>query len=241
MHPTRRRRSLRRSPRGCPSSHASPGSHACTPHRAVPMGTVCPEPGSTILPSTCGSTVPTVLTRRSRSSSRPRDERHGCGLGHAVPDADLVGVHLVDDALHDLDGAWRARHDPGPQRGRVELLEPRVLEHRDEHRRDAVHGWCTAPRPALRASPADRSLRRGTPSSIPTRCSPGCRSPCRSSGTAALGCRRGRSTCIPCSAAIAWALFKMLWCVSVAPLGLPVVPLVYWMLMGSSVSSCSSR
>ena len=36
-------------------------------------------------------------------------------------------------------------------------------------------------------------------------------------------------------------LFRMLWCVSVAPLGLPVVPLVYWMLIGSSVSSCSSR
>ena len=45
----------------------------------------------------------------------------------------------------------------------------------------------------------------------------------------------------PMFRAIAWALFKMLWCVSVAPLGLPVVPLVYWMLMGSSVSSCSSR
>jgi hypothetical protein len=28
-------------------------------------------------------------------------------------------------------------------------------------------------------------------------------------------------------------LFRMLWCVSVAPLGLPVVPLVNWMLMAS--------
>ena len=29
----------------------------------------------------------------------------------------------------------------------------------------------------------------------------------------------------------------MLWCESVAPLGEPVVPLVYWMLIGSSKSS----
>ena len=29
-------------------------------------------------------------------------------------------------------------------------------------------------------------------------------------------------------------LFRMLWWVSVAPLGKPVVPLVYWMLIGSS-------
>ena len=37
------------------------------------------------------------------------------------------------------------------------------------------------------------------------------------------------------------ALFRMLWCVSVAPLGLPVVPLVYWMLIGSSQWSDDSR
>ena len=30
------------------------------------------------------------------------------------------------------------------------------------------------------------------------------------------------------------ALFRMLWCVSVAPLGVPVVPDVNWMLIGSS-------
>ena len=29
-------------------------------------------------------------------------------------------------------------------------------------------------------------------------------------------------------------LLRMLWCESVAPLGKPVVPLVYWMLIGSS-------
>ena len=37
------------------------------------------------------------------------------------------------------------------------------------------------------------------------------------------------------------ALLRMLRCVSVAPFGLPVVPLVYWMLMGSSHWSDDSR
>ena len=31
-----------------------------------------------------------------------------------------------------------------------------------------------------------------------------------------------------------YQLLRMLWWLSVAPLGKPVVPLVYWMLMGSS-------
>ncbi len=33
----------------------------------------------------------------------------------------------------------------------------------------------------------------------------------------------------------------MLWCESVAPLGKPVVPLVYWMLIGSSKASVAIR
>jgi hypothetical protein len=36
-------------------------------------------------------------------------------------------------------------------------------------------------------------------------------------------------------------LFRMLWWDSVAPLGNPVVPLVYWMLIGSSKASAASR
>src|SRR5262249_24005313 len=36
-------------------------------------------------------------------------------------------------------------------------------------------------------------------------------------------------------------LFRMLWWDSVAPLGNPVVPLVYWMLIGSSKASVASR
>src|SRR5258706_89196 len=36
-------------------------------------------------------------------------------------------------------------------------------------------------------------------------------------------------------------LLRMLWCESVAPLGNPVVPLVYWMLMGSSKARAASR
>jgi hypothetical protein len=33
----------------------------------------------------------------------------------------------------------------------------------------------------------------------------------------------------------------MLWCERVAPLGKPVVPVVYWMLMGSSKASVAAR
>ena len=36
-------------------------------------------------------------------------------------------------------------------------------------------------------------------------------------------------------------LFRMLWCESVAPFGKPVVPDVYWMLIGSSNCSAASR
>jgi hypothetical protein len=36
-------------------------------------------------------------------------------------------------------------------------------------------------------------------------------------------------------------LLRMLWCERVAPLGNPVVPDVYWMLMGSSNCSADSR
>ena len=45
----------------------------------------------------------------------------------------------------------------------------------------------------------------------------------------------------PQSSPTKYPLFKMLWCDSVAPFGKPVVPEVYWMLMGSSKESCASR
>src|SRR5438876_619470 len=38
-----------------------------------------------------------------------------------------------------------------------------------------------------------------------------------------------------------WPLFRMLWCERVAPFGNPVVPDVYWMLIGSSNWSPASR
>ena len=41
----------------------------------------------------------------------------------------------------------------------------------------------------------------------------------------------------PIACAMKCALLTMLWCVSVAPFGLPVVPLVNWMLIGSWQSS----
>ena len=59
-------------------------------------------------------------------------------LGHAVGDRHLAHVHLVDHLPHHLDRAGRAGHDAGPQRGEIEAVEFRMLEHGDEHGRHAV-------------------------------------------------------------------------------------------------------
>ena len=59
-------------------------------------------------------------------------------FGHAVGDGDLAHVHLGDAALHHLDGARRARHDAGPERGQVEAREVRMVQFGDEHGGDAV-------------------------------------------------------------------------------------------------------
>ena len=60
------------------------------------------------------------------------------GLGHPVTDRHPRHVHLGHDPSHHLDRAGRTGHDPGPQGREVVLLEARVIEHRDEHRRYAV-------------------------------------------------------------------------------------------------------
>ena len=44
-----------------------------------------------------------------------------------------------------------------------------------------------------------------------------------------------------CVRATKYPLLRMLWCDSVAPFGNPVVPDVYWMLIGSSKDSSASR
>src|SRR5574337_62687 len=60
------------------------------------------------------------------------------GLGHAVGNRHLGHVHVADDPLHHLGRARRAGHDAGAQAGQVELLEARMVELGDEHRRHAV-------------------------------------------------------------------------------------------------------
>ena len=61
-------------------------------------------------------------------------------LGQSVPDGHLPAVHLVNDALHDLDRTGRASHDAGAQRGQIKLPECRVLEFADKHRGYTVQG-----------------------------------------------------------------------------------------------------
>jgi hypothetical protein len=64
----------------------------------------------------------------------------GWGLGHPVTDGHLVHVHLVDHPAHHLDRAGRSGHDPGAQRGEVEVAELGMVELGDEHRRHSVEG-----------------------------------------------------------------------------------------------------
>ena len=84
------------------------------------------SPGSTILTSTWGRTVPTVDVRRSRSSVRRVIVE--TGEVSVIPYAMVisVGVHLVHDPFHDFDRARRAGHDPGPQARQVKVGEPRA-------------------------------------------------------------------------------------------------------------------
>ena len=100
---------------------------------------------------------------------------------------------------------------------------------------------CTAPRRWPRVSPAARSSAPGRPSSRRSRAA----EVADAHPEAVVQRHRdAHAVCVRVAehrTPIAAALFKMLWCVSVAPLGLPVVPLVYWMLIGSSGSSAASR
>ena len=51
-----------------------------------------------------------------------------------------LAVHALGDAPHDFDGAGRARHHAGAQRGEVEPVELRMLQFGDEHGGHAVEG-----------------------------------------------------------------------------------------------------
>src|SRR6202789_1485635 len=47
-------------------------------------------------------------------------------------------MHLFDHAAHDCDGTGRSGHDAAAQTGQIEFPETRMIEHRNEHGRDAV-------------------------------------------------------------------------------------------------------
>ena len=200
----------------------------------TPRGTTRPVSGSTIFTSTCGCTRPTVETRRSMIVVRRGLRGDRRRLRHPVADRDLRHVHLADHALHHLDRARRAGHDAGPQRREVVAGEVGQAQLGDEHRRHAVqrraplllHG---AQRRGRLERPARGSRCRRRASSRP-----GCRAPSRSSDRRAPGCTPGRPAVYRHPSPMKKPLFRMLWCDRVAPLGKPVVPLVYWMLIGSS-------
>ncbi len=162
-------------------------------------------------------------------------------LGHPVADRYLGHVHLADDPLHHLDRARRSGHDPGPQAGQVIAGEVRQGELGDEHRRHAVQGGAPLGLDRLQRggglearAPGSRCRRRAW-------CRPGCRAPCRSSGRTAPGCRPGPRPVYRHSSPMKKPLLRMLWWESVAPFGKPVVPLVYWMLIGSSKARLAAR
>ena len=65
--------------------------------------------------------------------------------------------------------------------------------------------------------------------------------PCRSSGTAAPGCTANPGSEKSIAIAMKRPLLTTLRCVSVAPFGLPVVPLVNWMLIASVAEAIGER
>ena len=151
-----------------PSSRASRCSRACRTRRRCPRGTIVPVAGSMILISTCGRTRPTVPTRRSSGSSRPRDRRERRRFGHAVADGHLGHVQPGDDLLHQFDRARRAGHDAGAQRRAVELARnARMLEHGDGTSSARRTARCSARPGRSPARPAGRSIRPGTTMQAP--------------------------------------------------------------------------
>ena len=116
---------------------------------------------------------------------------------------------------------------------RSNVREIGLGQHRDEHRRHAVQARAALARRRA-AWRSGSKLSAGKTIAAPWVVRRGCPSPCRSSGTRAPGCRPGRARCSGSLGATKYPLLRMLWWVSVAPLGKPVVPLVYWMLIGSS-------
>ena len=158
------------------------------------------------------------------------------GLGHAVADRHLGHAHPVDDLLHHLDRAGRARHDAGSQAAQVEPLEAVDRELGDEHRRDAVERGA-----ALlldRFQGLDRVEARGGDDHRGAvggrRQVPHHHAEAVIEGDRDADLVLGR---VPAEFPTKKPLLRMLWWDRVAPFGNPVVPEVYWMLIGSSAES----
>ena len=60
------------------------------------------------------------------------------GFGHAIGDRHFAHMHFANDALHDFDRAWGARHYAGAQTAQVILGKIRMIEFGDEHGRHAM-------------------------------------------------------------------------------------------------------
>ena len=237
MHPAVRRRWPRPSSPRRPSSRASRSSRGCrarplparhgaarrrVDHLHLDVG-VHPADGADAL-------LERVVARRSAStratspSSRSRWSPPPCASSR-------------DALLHHLDRARRARHDPGAQRRRGRAPRSAVERQlRDEHRRarrralvqrsacDRVAAWPPARR--RRAGITMRGAVRGA------------REVAEHHAEAVVEGHRDAHPVAPrCSGSprpTKKPLLRMLWWLSVAPFGKPVVPLVYWMLIGSS-------
>ena len=123
---------------------------------------------------------------------------------------------------------------PLRERSQVEWAEVRVLQLGDEHGGHAVDGrgaFARARPPEWRAY---RTAARAGSGWRPRPARPWSQSPTQSNGRAARGRRCGRRWSCAGTSSWPYPLFTRLRCVSITPLGWPVVPEVYWMLATSS-------
>ena len=170
----------------------------------------------------------------------PDERRHRAGLRLAEGDRDLLDPHLISTRFITSTGHGEPAMIPVRSEPRSNSANARMPELGDEHRGHPVE----ARAPLLMQAPRRRLGIERLGRIDDRRAAAGAGQVAHHHPEAVVQ-RHGHAHPVPLGVpqqlGQKWALLRMLWWVRVAPLGKPVVPLVYWMLIGSSKSSCSGR